>query len=115
MIDELRELYPDEFSLYDNYYQNEGKFYVRLPQGESPMDVAIRTNLFLNDLKLCKEENHFIVTHGTTMRTMVMNIYHYLPEWFAKEPNMQNCSVRLVEPDSNIDAYIYKGPLVKKK
>lgn len=114
-IDELKEIFPEEFSLYDNYYQNEGKFYVRLPQGESPMDVAIRTNLFLNDLKLCEVENHFIVTHGTAMRTMAMNIYNYSPEWFANEPNMQNCSIRLIEPDKNIDKYIYKGPIIKKR
>lgn len=113
-ISVLRAKYQDEFEVYDNYYQNEGKFYMRLPQGESPMDVAIRTNLFLNDLKLCKKENHFIVTHGTTMRTIVMNEFGYSPEWFANEPNMENCSIRLLDTNNNTDEYIYGGPIKKK-
>ena len=113
-ISMLKAKYQDEFETYDNFYQNEGKFYMRLPQGESPMDVAIRTNLFLNDLKLCKEQTHFIITHGTTMRTIAMNTFNYSPEWFAKESNMENCSIRLLDTEKNIDEYIYKGPIKKK-
>ena len=35
-IDAIRKEYPAEFAFYDNYYQNDGKFYAKLPQGESP-------------------------------------------------------------------------------
>ena len=46
-ISEIKEIYPLEFSFYDNYYRNDGKFYAKLPQGESPYDVALRTKLSL--------------------------------------------------------------------
>ena len=36
-------MYPEQFAFYDNYYQNSGKFYAKLPQGESPFDVVLRT------------------------------------------------------------------------
>ncbi|MBQ9318347.1 MAG: histidine phosphatase family protein [Bacilli bacterium] len=106
----LRTLYPESFAFYDNYYQNDGKFYAKLPQGESPMDVAIRTRLFLETIFRDKEENLFIVSHGTVLRTIVMNMMHYAPEWFNQEPNPGNCSIRLVNTLDNTNDYIYNPP-----
>ena len=51
-IELIKELYPEEFKHYDNYYQNEGKFYAKLPQGESPYDVALRTKQFIEIKKI---------------------------------------------------------------
>jgi len=46
-----------------------------------------------------------------------MNWFHYSPEWFNAEPNMENCSVRLIESDNNqnTEKYIYGGPIKKLK
>lgn len=104
-IDLIKKLYPEEFKFYDNYYQNDGKFYAKLPQGESPYDVALRTKQFIETIFRDKEENLFIISHGTTIRTIIMNWFHYSPEWFNNEPNMDNCSIRLI--DSNCEKYIY--------
>jgi len=104
-IDLIKKLYPEEFKFYDNYYQNDGKFYAKLPQGESPYDVALRTKQFIEIIFRDKEENLFIVSHGTTIRTIIMNWFHYSPEWFNSEPNMENCSIRLIDYDS--EKYIY--------
>lgn len=114
-ISEIKEKYPKEFSFYDNYYQNDGKFYAKLPQGESPYDVALRTKQFLETIFRDNKENLFIVSHGTTIRTIIMNWFHYSPEWFNNEPNMENCSIRFIDSKNKIskERYIYKGPIKK--
>lgn len=107
--------YANEYKHYDNYYNNNGKFYAKFPQGESPFDVALRTRQFINTLFRDIDdgkENFFIVSHGTTIRAFLLSYFHYSPEWFNAEPNMQNCSVRLIEKldRKNIDKdYIYGG------
>ena len=118
--DERLAKFPDEFELYRRYYNNDGKFYIKFPQGESPLDVALRTRQFLETLfRDYKEgkENFFVVSHGTTIRAFLLSFFHYSPEWFNKEPNMINCSVRLIEKidGKNFDRdYIYGGRRPRK-
>ena len=104
-----RMLFKDEFDFYDSYYQNGGKFYAKLPQGESPMDVALRTRQFLSMVDLEDKGPLFVISHGTTIRTIVMNTFNYSPEWFNAEPTMENCSIRLINKDTMMDEYIYGG------
>lgn len=50
------------------------------------------------------------------MRCSLLDYFHYSPEWFNSESNMDNCSVRYISEvnEENIDnGYIYGGP--KKK
>lgn len=114
-IDLIKRLYPNEFKFYDNYYQNNGKFYAKLPQGESPFDVALRTKQFIDTIFRDDEEVLFVVSHGTTIRTIIMNWFHYSPEWFNKESNMENCSIRLIDSvdKESTEKYIYGGPVKK--
>ena len=116
-IDEIKKLYPEEFKHYDNYWQNNGKFYAKLPQGESPMDVALRTRQFLETVIKDNSNPLFIVSHGTVIRTIIMNYFHHSPEWFNHEANMQNCSIRLIDNENkeNQEQYIYGGPIKKLK
>lgn len=116
-ISEIKEKYPIEFKFYDNYYQNDGKFYAKLPQGESPYDVALRTRQFIETIYRDKEDVLFIVSHGITIRTFVMNFMHYSPEWYNRELNPSNCSIRLIDTDNNptTEEYIYNRPKVKIK
>ena len=117
-IQTLKELYPREFAFYDNYYQNDGKFYAKLPQGESPFDVALRTKQFIDTIYRDKEDVLFVVSHGATIKTIVMNFFHYSPEWYNSELTPGNCSIRLIETDNkvNTEKYIYNEPkkLIKK-
>lgn len=114
-IELIKKLYPEEFAFYDKYYQNDGKFYAKMPQGESPYDVALRTKQFLETIFRDNDDPLFIVSHGTTIRTIVMNWFHHSPEWFNKEPNMENCSIRLINSidKKSTDEYIYGGPVKK--
>lgn len=119
--DEGWKSYKKEFALYDNYYQNDGKFYAKFPQGESPFDVALRTRQFIETLfrdVAGGVENFFIVSHGTTIRAFLLSYFHYSPEWFNREPNMENCAVRLIEriDNKNFDRdYIFKNRRIKTK
>lgn len=119
-IEECRKRFPDQFELYDRYYQNDGKFYAKLPQGESPYDVALRMKQFIETIFRDLEEGKdtlFIVSHGTTIRAFLLNWFHYAPEWFNSEPNMGNCAIRYIEKDDKISTdynYIYSGEKVKK-
>lgn len=115
-IDECKRKYPEEFELYDKYYQNDGKFYAKLPQGESPYDVALRMKQFIDTIFRDFNEGIdtiFVVTHGTVLRTFVLDWFHYSPEWFNRESNMQNCSIRLIEKEDGISSehYIKGGPI----
>ena len=118
-IEDIKKIYKDEFDFYDNYYQNEGKFYAKLPQGESPFDVALRTRQFIDTIYRDKEDVLFVVSHGTTIKTIIMNYFHYSPEWYSSELTPSNCSISLIESNDkdNRWEYIYKSPkkLIKKK
>lgn len=113
----LKNKFPEEFRHYDNYYQNDGKFYAKLPQGESPFDVALRTKQFIDTIFRDSEDVLFVVTHGTTMRTIVMNFFHYSPEWFNSEPTPGNCSIILINSNNkeNTMEYIYNPPIKEKR
>lgn len=115
-IETLNAMYPDQFAFYDNYYKNDGKFYAKLPQGESPFDVALRTKQFIDTIYRDKEDILFVVSHGTTIKTIVMNFFHYSPEWYSEELTPGNCSIRLIEVDekNNTGRYIYNEPKIKK-
>lgn len=112
-IELIKQMYPEEFKFYDNYYQNDGKFYAKLPQGESPFDVSLRTKQFIDTIFRDDEDTLFVVSHGTTIKTIIMNWFHYSPEWFNNEPNIENASVRLIESENKIsnEKYIYGGPV----
>lgn len=119
-IEECRKRFPEQFELYDRYYQNDGKFYAKLPQGESPYDVAIRMKQFIETIFRDLNEGKdtlFIVSHGTTIRAFLLNWFHYSPEWFNAEPNMENCAIRYIEKSNGISMdnnYIYGSEKVKK-
>jgi broad specificity phosphatase PhoE len=91
-------LYPDEYAEYTRQTQNQGKFFARLPMGESPFDVAIRVHQFMGtihrDLERHGVDTLFIFTHGTTLRTCLLRWFHYSIEWYQAEKNPKNCWIR---------------------
>ena len=104
------ELYPAEFAEYERQQKGMGKFYARLPLGESPFDVAVRVHQFLGtiyrDFEKHGVDNLFVFTHGTTMRTLLLRYFHYSPEWYHEERNPKNCAIRLIEHHEDM-GYIY--------
>ena len=109
--EEWGKLYPREFAEYERQISNYGRFYARLPLGESPFDVAIRIHQFMGTIYRDYERHGvdtlFIFTHGTTIRTFLLRWFHYSPEWYHEEHNPRNCWIR--EIDGNRDlGYINK-------
>ncbi len=91
-------LFPVEYAEYRRQRDNFGKFYARLPMGESPFDVAVRIHQFMGtihrDLERHGIDTLFVFTHGTTLRTFLLRWFHYSPEWYHVERNPKNCWIR---------------------
>jgi len=74
---------------------NHGIFFYRLPDGESGADVYSRSALFLDTLHrdFAKDyfpENVIIVTHGLTLRLLLMRWLHWTVEEFENTKNPAN-------------------------
>ena len=98
---EWKRRYPDAYEEYQRQLNGYGKFYARLPLGESPFDVAIRIHQFMGTIHRDKEKHGvdtlFIFTHGTTLRAFLLRWCHYSPEWYHEERNPKNCWIREID------------------
>lgn len=106
----IRAKYPDEWEHYEKNKRFEGEFWARMPLGESKFDLACRVHQFFGTIQRDAQKhdikNLIIVAHGSTNRAFTMMWMHYGYEWFEKERNPMNCSVRLI--DDNVDkGYIF--------
>jgi 2,3-bisphosphoglycerate-dependent phosphoglycerate mutase len=110
--DELPKRFPQEFAYYDMQCKFEGRFWARLPQGESRFDVAKRIHqafgTFHRDADYHGIRDIIVVCHGVTLRAFVMMWCHLPPEWFEAERNPANCAVRYIE--NGVDkGYLFDG------
>lgn len=106
-------LYPREYEEYKRQTSNMGKFYARLPMGESPYDVAIRVHQFMGTIYRDYEKHGvdtlFVFSHGTAMRAFLLRWFHYSPEWYQAERNPFNCAIR--EIDGKTDKGYINSPI----
>lgn len=110
--EELPELFPAEHEHFEKCLRFEGRFWARMPLGESRFDVAVRVHQAFGSFQRDREEHAIedliVVCHGVTLRAFVMMWCHLSPEWFEAEPNPKNCAVRLV--DDGVDrGYVFPG------
>ena len=105
------EKYPNEFAEYRRQQEGQGKFYARLPMGESPFDVAVRVHQFMGTIYRDYEKHGvdtlFIFTHGATLRAFLLRWFHYSPEWYQEERNPKNCWIREIKDGVDL-GYINK-------
>ena len=103
---EWGKLYPNETTEYRRQLAGYGKFYARLPLGESPFDVAIRIHQFMGTIYRDYEKHGvdtlFVFTHGTTLRTFLLRWFHYSPEWYHEERNPGNCLIREIDGSTDM-------------
>ena len=103
--------HPEEYDEFLRQVQNQGKFYARLPLGESPFDVAIRIHQFMGtiyrDFDRDGTDTLFVFTHGTTLRTFLLRWFHYSPEWYQAEKNPRNLYIREIRDGTDM-GYINK-------
>lgn len=110
--DELPQRFPSEFAHYDMLCRFGGKFWARMPLGESRFDVAKRIHQAFGTFHRDAEEHDIdelvVICHGVTLRAFVMMWCHRTPEWFEAEVNPSNCAIRVL--DCGIDrGYLYPG------
>jgi broad specificity phosphatase PhoE len=97
---ESAELWPEEYRRFRRYAEYKGNFFARPLNGESDWDVCARVSRFLDTAHrdAQKSENPvpdiLVVSHGVTIKALVMMLLHKSIEWFEAEPNPENCSVR---------------------
>ena len=89
-----------------------GTFFYRIPDGESGADVYDRAAGFLGTLyrdfqRPSYPKNVLIVTHGFTLRVLLMRWLHWTVEEFHELANPPNCSIfeLVTDPDP-----LYTGP-----
>lgn len=83
-----------------------GHFYYRFLSGESCADVYERVTTFMDTLHRDFEkkdfpENCVIVTHGMTLRVLVMRWFHLSVEEFEYLRNPHNCQYYVLELQAN--------------
>jgi broad specificity phosphatase PhoE len=109
---ELPTRFPHEFAYYDMQCRFGGKFWARMPQGESRFDVAKRIHqafgTFHRDAQEHGIQHIVVICHGVTLRAFVMMWCHLPPEWFEAEANPNNCAIRLVDHGTD-QGYVFAG------
>jgi broad specificity phosphatase PhoE len=110
--EELPARFPNEYEHYDRCCRFEGKFWARMPLGESRFDVSLRVHqafgTFHRDAEDHDIQDIIVICHGVTLRAFVMMWCHNTPEWFDEEANPANCAIRLI--DGGIDrGYLFNG------
>jgi len=110
--DECAALFPEENDHYLKQKNHGGRFWAQQPLGESRFMVAQRVHsafgTFHRDCDKHGIENIIVVSHGTTLRCFAMMWLHLPYEWMEQEPNPKNCSIRLIE-DNTDKGYIFEG------
>ena len=110
--DELATTHPHAYAHYLKCLRFNGKFWARMPLGESRFDVASRVHQafgsFQRDRLYHDIRDLIVVCHGVTLRAFVMMWCHFSPEWFESESNPRNSAIRLIE-DSSDRGYVFDG------
>jgi 2,3-bisphosphoglycerate-dependent phosphoglycerate mutase len=117
-LEELQRMYPNEYRFFEKCIHAEGRFWARMPLGESRFDVAKRVHqafgTFHRDSLKEGIDDLIVVSHGVTLRAFAMMWLHKSIEWFEKEINPPQCSIRVIE--SNEDkGFIFPGFKSQKK
>lgn len=114
--EELPIRFPVEFTHNELAIRHEGRFWARMPQGESRFDVAVRVHeafgTFHRDAERHGVKNIIVVCHGVTLRAFVMQWLHLPYEWFEAQPNPNNCDVYHIDTRRMGDGgYVYQAPI----
>lgn len=93
---------------------HEGRFWARLPMGESRFDVAVRVHqafgTFHRDAQRHGIRNLIVVCHGVTLRAFVMQWLHLPYEWFDQQKNPGNCDIFHLDAVRDKGEYVFRGP-----
>lgn len=104
---EFGNLQDDEFQHFREQQKSIGRFWYRFPTGESGADVydRVKTWWFESVLNVnCRVgyepvDALVVVTHGLTMRFVLMQLFHWSPTTFHSVWNAHNCDLYVLKKD----------------
>lgn len=107
---EFGNLQDTDFEKFRAEQKRVGRFWYRFPTGESGADVHDRVKSWWSDsvLNVNEREGHqrvdalVIVTHGLTMRLILMGLYDWSPNTFHSVWNASNCDVHVLQKDLSL-------------
>jgi broad specificity phosphatase PhoE len=99
--EEITQRFPEHWEKRRRMTDQQGRFYFRVPNGESRADVVQRINIFLGKMHRSHYRHHLIFLHGVTQRALRMAWFDRAPDWFETEPNPPNASVLLITRDGD--------------
>jgi 2,3-bisphosphoglycerate-dependent phosphoglycerate mutase len=113
---EIKHKFPEEEAHYAFAEKHGGKFWARMPLGESRFDLTLRVHeafgTFHRDAEKYGYKNLIIVCHGNTLRAFIMRWLHLPYEWFDQFPNPGNCDIYHIHYNQSGEGeYIYRSAL----
>lgn len=104
---EFGNLQGDDFENFREEQKKVGRFWYRFPTGESGSDVSDRVQSWWHDSVLNVNERVgyapidalVVVTHGLTMRFVLMQLYGWSPTTFHSVWNAENCDIYVLKKD----------------
>lgn len=115
--DKWPEISPHSFEVNQaKYYDETGRFFARLENGENLLDVYNRVSIFVTtrlerEMDNSKVENYIIVTHGNTMRILRMFLQNLPIESFRSMELPENASGYHFVYCEDTKEYIYRGTI----
>ncbi|KAK3286245.1 hypothetical protein CYMTET_6185 [Cymbomonas tetramitiformis] len=104
---EFGNLQGEDFKNFRKEQVDVGRFYYRFPTGESGADVYLRVRnwwidkiLHVNDFQRAGSppvESVVVVTHGLTMRLILMQLFDWSPNTFHTVWNAKNCEIYVLK------------------
>lgn len=72
-------------------------FFVRPPLGESPFDMCLRLDAFINFELNTENVQHVMVSHGAAIKGFLMMFLKKDYDWYNEQKNPLNASVHMIE------------------
>ena len=93
--------YPEFVNLYKLAATHESEFFTRPPLGESPFDVCLRLETFLNNCvypaMLLSKKDVVVVSHGAAIKCLESLVMNQPYETIGRKTNPKNASILQIE------------------
>lgn len=85
-----------EFEKMMKYKEEKCRFWYRYKNGESPFDVNVRANCFLQKERYAKYDLIVVSSHLFFLKTLEMNLLNQDIEWFGNASNYRNAEIHII-------------------
>lgn len=85
-----------EFEKMMKHKEEKSRFWYRYKNGESPFDVNVRANCFLQKSKYANYDLIVVISHLFFLKTLEMNLLNRDIEWFENASNYRNAEIHII-------------------